>query len=117
GTGQRRQFLVQGVNFRYVMKQMVAMVLSVNAATMANSHPDLQRFVLDPQHRTLVPFRVLLFHVPNHLGAGTITGVHGRADVIDQSNEWQFLGGEISGFPVGIVYTMNMGAAFARMGM
>jgi hypothetical protein len=99
------------------MKQIASMVLSVNSAAMAKSMPEVREFILNREMRIAFPYRVYLFHVPNVPSAATITGFHGRADVLGTAKDHEFMGGEISGFPIGIVYAHTIGSEIALQGL
>lgn len=116
-AGDLKGYFLDGINFLYVMKQIAAMILSVNGAGMAKCQPELRKFIADPTARTFMPLTVHLFYVPDLPDGGTITGFHGRVNPLSGHQPYAFIGGEISGYPVGIVYSSEMGSELAGQGL
>jgi hypothetical protein len=91
-------------------KELATMILAIEKVAYSKHYFDLRRFVLN-KDATLEPnFRILAFLVPELANAGTITRIHARVDTFAPG--YRFVGGEISFFPFGFVYTSEIGNGY-----
>jgi hypothetical protein len=91
-------------------KELATMILAIEKVAYSKHYLALRQFVLN-KDATLDPnFRVLAFLVPELPHAGTITRIHGRVDTFARG--YNFVGGEISFFPFGFVYTSEIGIGY-----
>lgn len=88
-------------------KQISTMILTLEYVGFAETHTSLRSFVLDPNLTVQPQFRVLAFLVPNSPYTGTFLRHHSRVDTFAPG--WGFVGGEISHYPFGFVYTTKIG--------
>jgi len=116
-AGDLHSYFIEKVNLLYVMKQIASMILSVNSLAMAKAQEKLRHFVMNRAAKINMPFAIHLFHLPNTPEAGTITGFHGRCDPLRRGQPYGLLGGEIFGFPIGIVYSTEIGSEIVGQGL
>jgi hypothetical protein len=91
-------------------KQIAVMILAVEPSAYAEHCQSLRHFVMQPDVTLEPNFKVLAFLVPDSPAAGTITRFHARVDTFVPG--YQFIGGEISWFPFGLVYTASIGCGY-----
>jgi len=109
----RGNSMLYALKFRplLVAKQISAMILAVENIYFARHREDLRLFVMD-KHQKLVPsFNVWAFAVPRDEHAGTISPWHARVASFERG--YEFAGGEISGFPLGVVYGDQLGPGYS----
>lgn len=118
GRGRRLHHVPAGIDRRNVARQMISMLLSVNPPGFGDPWSDARRFCLGALATFRPPFRILLYRIPeppeDDPVAGTITAYHARTQPLAK-NDFTFSGGEVSWFPVGIVFVFDdLGPGFAR---
>lgn len=108
-SGEAKLLRVRGDTL-YLAKEIATMILAVEPLSFAKHHERLREFVLNRELAIRPDFTVLAFLVPNRPGASTITRYHGRVDTYAPNHG--FMGGEISGYPFGFVYTNKIGKGY-----
>jgi len=108
-SGEARIFSVS-VNPLFVAKEIATMILAVEQQSYAKHVPDLRKFVLNKRNKTIPPFKIYAFLVPDIEQSGTVLRFHARVDTYAPG--YEFVGGEISWYPFGFVYASKIGKGY-----
>lgn len=108
-SGKARIFSIDA-NPLYIAKEVVTMILAVEAVSYARHVPELRHFVLDKDYTFKPPFKLFAFLVPDSPETGTVLRYHARVDTYAPG--FKFAGGEISCFPFGFVYANKIGKGY-----